>query len=144
METAFRPKATAKTCPDTGLRPVVAAGGGRYARRFKGATMSNEAVDFEYLEGFAAGDMQVVTEVLALFQGQAEGWAPRIERADSTDWRDLAHTIKGSARGIGATALGDVADKAERGDPSMAPALGAALADALASIEGYLTRIGGG
>ncbi len=106
--------------------------------------MRNEAVDFEYLEGFAAGDMQVVTEVLALFQGQAESWAPRIDRADPTDWRDLAHTIKGSARGIGATALGDVADKAERGDPSMAPALRAALADALASIEGYLTRIGGG
>src|SRR5687768_2865654 len=71
----------------------------------EGAPMSDEAVDFDYLEGFAAGDMQVVTEVLALFQGQAEGWIPRIERADPADWRDLAHTIKGSARGIGAAAL---------------------------------------
>ena len=106
--------------------------------------MSDEAVDFDYLEGFAAGDMQVVTEVLALFQGQAEGWIPRLDRADAEGWRDLAHTIKGSARGIGATALGEAADRAERGDPSLAPQLRAALADALAAIEGYLTRIGGG
>ena len=27
--------------------------------------MNGAAVDFDYLEGFAAGDMQVVTEVLA-------------------------------------------------------------------------------
>jgi HPt (histidine-containing phosphotransfer) domain-containing protein len=106
--------------------------------------MSDGALDFDYLEGFAAGDMQVVTEVLELFQGQAEGWAPQLEAPDAAGWRDLAHTIKGSARGIGATALGDAADRAERGDPSLAPELRAALDDALAEIEGYLTRIGGG
>jgi HPt (histidine-containing phosphotransfer) domain-containing protein len=101
------------------------------------------AVDFDYLEGFAAGDMQVITEVLALFQGQAEGWILRLETPDPGDWRDLAHTIKGSARGIGATALGEAADLAEQGNPSVAPQLRNALADALADIEGYLTRIGG-
>lgn len=105
--------------------------------------MADGAVDFEYLETFAAGDMAVVTDVLALFQGQAEGWMARLD-APGEGWRDLAHTIKGSARGIGATALGEVADRAERGDASMAPELRTALADALAEIEGYLTRIGGG
>ena len=105
--------------------------------------MNGAAVDFDYLEGFAAGDMQVVTEVLALFQGQAEGWLARLD-APAEGWRDLVHTIKGAARGIGATALGDVADRAERGDPSLEPEVRAALIDALAEIEGYLTRIGGG
>lgn len=105
--------------------------------------MADGAVDFDYLETFAAGDMQVVTEVLALFQGQAERWQAGLE-APAADWRDLVHTIKGAARGIGATTLGEVADRAERGDPSMAPEVRAALADALADIEGYLTRIGGG
>lgn len=105
--------------------------------------MSQQAVDFDYLEGFAAGDMQVVTEVLAIFLTQAESWRAGLA-APSDGWRDLAHTIKGAARGIGATTLGDVADRAERGDPSMAPELGAALAAAVADIEGYLTRIGGG
>lgn len=106
--------------------------------------MASGAVDFEYLEGFMAGDMQIVTEVLALFQGQAEGWQVRLDSPAPGDWRDLAHTIKGAARGIGANALGDVADRAERGDPAMAAELKRALGDTLAEIEGYLTRIGGG
>lgn len=101
------------------------------------------SVDFDYLESFAAGDMQVVTEVLALFQGQAEIW--RTKLADPGDgWRDLAHTIKGASRGVGATALGDLAEQAEHGDPSMAAALRALLDETVAEIEGYLTRIGGG
>ena len=101
------------------------------------------AVDFEYLEGFAAGDTQVVTEVLNLFVGQAETWRPRLTAPDA-GFRDLVHTIKGSARGIGAGALGDVADRAERGDASMAGEVLAALDEAMAEIEGYLTRVGGG
>lgn len=105
--------------------------------------MADGPVDFEYLETFAAGDMQVVTEVLSMFQGQAEGWQAKLDDPGG-GWRDLAHTIKGSARGIGATALGEVADRAERGDAAMAAELRSALADALAEIEGYLTRIGGG
>ncbi|PZQ61042.1 MAG: Hpt domain-containing protein [Phenylobacterium zucineum] len=105
--------------------------------------MSAQPVDFDYLEGFAAGDMQVVTEVLAIFLAQAEGWRAQLE-APSGGWRDLAHTIKGAARGIGATALGDVADRGERGDASTAPELREALDAAVADIEGYLTRVGGG
>ena len=105
--------------------------------------MSGEAVDFDYLKGFAAGDMTVITEVLQLFRQQADGWLAGLDDPGA-GWRDLAHMIKGSAKGIGAKALGDVADRAERGDPSMAPELRGALVDALAAIEGYLTRIGGG
>ncbi|WP_337187186.1 Hpt domain-containing protein [Phenylobacterium sp.] len=105
-------------------------------------------VDFDYLEGFAAGDMVVVTEVLNLFQGQAAGWLAELDAPPSTlpagRWRDLAHTIKGASRGIGAGALADVADRAERGDPAMAGELRAALVAARADIEGYLSRIGGG
>ena len=105
--------------------------------------MSGEAVDFDYLEGFAAGDMTVVTEVLELFRQQAEGWMAGLD-APGDGWRDLVHTIKGSAKGIGANTLGEVADRAERGDPTMATQVRTALNDALAAIEGYLTRIGGG
>ena len=105
--------------------------------------MSEQPVDFDYLENFAAGDMQVVTEVLALFLTQAEGWRTKLE-SPGDEWRDLAHTIKGAARGIGATVLGDMADRAERGDAAMAPELRAALETTAAEIEGYLTRIGGG
>lgn len=100
-------------------------------------------MDFEYLESFAAGDMQVVTEVLTLFRGQAEIWQAKLDDPGE-GWRDLAHTMKGASRGIGAVALGDVCDRAERGDPSQAPQVQAALAEAVASIDGYLSRVGGG
>lgn len=104
---------------------------------------SAAVVDFDYLESFAAGDMQVITEVLELFQGQAEIWRGKL--ADPGDgWRDLVHTIKGASRGIGANRLGDAADRAERGDPSMAGEVRALLDETVAEIEGYLTRIGGG
>ena len=101
------------------------------------------SVDFDYLETFAAHDMTVITEVLQLFREQAEGWLTGLE-APGAGWRDLVHLIKGSAKGIGANELGDIADRAERGDPAMAGEVRAALLEVLADIEGYLTRIGGG
>jgi HPt (histidine-containing phosphotransfer) domain-containing protein len=105
--------------------------------------MSGSPVDFDYLEAYAAGDRQVVSEVLGLFRAQAETWRVRLAEPGA-DWRDLVHTIKGSARGIGATALAEVCERAEHGDPALAPQVQAALAEADAAVEGYLTRIGGG
>lgn len=99
--------------------------------------MSQTTFDFAYLETFTAGDRQVIEEVLALFLGQAEGWAVRLADPDE-GWRDLTHTMKGSARGVGATALGEVCDRAERGDPSLAPEVRAALAEAVVAITEYL------
>ena len=101
------------------------------------------AVDFDYLESYMGGDLGVVAEVLGLFCQQADTWLIALDDPGA-GWRDLAHTIKGSARGIGATALGDLADQAERGDPALAPPLRAALVEAMTDIEGYLSRIGGG
>ena len=99
--------------------------------------------DAAYLESYTGGDAQVIAEVLALFQQQAEGWLKQLD-APGDGWRDLAHTIKGSAKGIGANALGDVAGAAELAGPDQATVLRAALLDALAEIEGYVSRIGGG
>lgn len=99
--------------------------------------MSGRPVDFDYLETYAGGDRQVIAEVLALFQGQASIWASKLTNPGD-GWRDLNHTIKGAARGIGAVALGEVADRAEAGDPSMAPDVVAALGDVLTAIERYL------
>jgi len=109
-------------------------------------TQASEArgvVDFEYLETFCAGDMQVVAEVLTVFRDQAQLWADSL--ADPrADWRDLAHTIKGSARAVGARALGEAAERAENIGPAVLPLVKAELAEAMAEVEGYLSRIGGG
>lgn len=77
------------------------------------------AVDFGYLERFAAGDAGVVEEVLELFREQAAMWGPMLE-PQAPGWRDAAHTVKGMARGIGAFALGDACEAAEGGSGSLA------------------------
>jgi HPt (histidine-containing phosphotransfer) domain-containing protein len=94
------------------------------------------AVDFDYLETFAAHDRQVVREVLALFREQAVAWAEGLD-PEKPGWRDVVHTIKGAARGVGANALGDACDKAEYGEPSDLPAVLAALNAAVDEIEAY-------
>jgi hypothetical protein len=96
-------------------------------------------VDFGYLEGFMAGDKAVVMEVLDLFRQQAETWPARLDPADP-DWRDVVHTIKGAARGIGANALGDICAAAEsQGAPGL-PAVKAGLEAAVAEIAAYQAR----
>jgi HPt (histidine-containing phosphotransfer) domain-containing protein len=72
------------------------------------------AVDFAYLEGYAAGDQAVVDEVLALFREQAELWMRLLDpAAPGQGWRDAAHTLKGSALGIGAGVLAEACAQAE-------------------------------
>ena len=72
------------------------------------------AVDFAYLEGYAGGDAGVVDEVLGIFQEQAQMWLRLLDpAADAGGWKDAAHTLKGSALGIGAAALGEACAAAE-------------------------------
>ncbi len=74
------------------------------------------AVDFDYLQGFCAGDMALVEEVLGLFSEQASLWGRLMDPAgDAEAWRDGAHTLKGSALGIGAEAVAEACDAAETG-----------------------------
>jgi hypothetical protein len=94
------------------------------------------AVDFSYLEGFVAHDRGIVREVLILFSDQARTWSQNLE-APSDDWRDMVHTIKGAARGVGANVLGDACAVAEAGSAADLPAVKAALDVAVAEIEAY-------
>lgn len=102
---------------------------------------SGGAVDFAYLEGFAAGDRQVVREVLTLFRQQAQLWAGSLDGGDP-GWRDVAHTIKGAARGVGAVALGDACARAEAEGEGALADVRAALDAAVAEIGDYLARAG--
>ncbi len=72
------------------------------------------AVDFDYLEGFCAGDTALVDEVLGLFVEQAELWGRLLDPAgDAAAWRDAAHSLKGSALGVGAGEVAGVCAEAE-------------------------------
>jgi HPt (histidine-containing phosphotransfer) domain-containing protein len=73
------------------------------------------AVDFGHLERYAGGDAALVEEVLGLFREQAEIWLRLLDpAAEGQAWRDGAHSLKGSALGIGAFDLAACCEAAER------------------------------
>ena len=88
------------------------------------------AIDVSVLEAFTQGDEGLADEVLGLFQEQARLWAPLLD-ARSDGWKDAAHTIKGSAAGVGARALADACAGAETADPTALPGRLEAIKDAL-------------
>jgi HPt (histidine-containing phosphotransfer) domain-containing protein len=85
------------------------------------------AVDFPYLEAYAAGDAALIDEVLALFEEQTGLWLRLLDpQGDGSAWRDGAHTLKGASAGVGAHALAVICGEAEAAWDSP-PALKAAV-----------------
>ena len=102
-------------------------------------------IDFEHLQRMTLGDAGLEQEVLAMFSAQAARLVDTLA-AMPADAGALAHTLKGSARAIGAFAVADAAARLEAAiasgsDPSDALAeLGEAVAEARAAIEAVLRR----
>ncbi len=71
------------------------------------------AVDFPYLEAYAAHDAGLIEEVLSLFEEQARLWMRLLDPDDPVGWRDGAHTLKGASAGVGAVTLSAVCGEAE-------------------------------
>ncbi len=76
---------------------------------------SRRPVDLVHLARYTLGNRALEREVLELFRRQSRLYLDRLAKAESDKaWRDAAHTIKGSARGIGAWRVADLAEGAER------------------------------
>ncbi len=67
-----------------------------------------DRVHFDHMTG---ADRALQVEVVGLFRQQVEGW--RGAPTGAAGWRDAVHTLKGSARGIGAFAVAEAAAVAE-------------------------------
>lgn len=103
--------------------------------------MGAGAIDFSHLEHYVGGDQAIIREVLALFSDQARTVLPALDPAGPADqWRNAAHSLKGSALGIGAMALASACGDAEMAKEAgteqksaararIADCLGAVLAD---------------
>ena len=65
-------------------------------------------IDIVHLRRMTLGDVGLEREVLAMFSAQAVGLAGALATLPS-DARALAHTLKGSARAIGAFGVADAA-----------------------------------
>ena len=102
-------------------------------------------IDIEHLRRMTLGDAGLEREVLAMFSAQAVGLAGALATLPP-DAGALAHTLKGSARAIGAFCVADAAGSLEAlirsgGDPAQALAeLDDALARARAAIDAILHR----
>src|SRR5689334_14404943 len=91
------------------------------------AAADEPAIDRKHLFRMTLGDGALEREVLALFDRQAEMLIARMHELDPSGVAALAHTLKGSARGVGAWPMARAAEAVEAAPP-------AELAQALASL----------
>jgi HPt (histidine-containing phosphotransfer) domain-containing protein len=102
-------------------------------------------IDFEHLKRMTLGDAGLEQEVLAMFAAQSAKLMAALA-AVPADAGALAHTLKGSARAIGAFGVAEAATRleavlADGTDPSsLLTELGNAVALARAAIEAVLHR----
>ncbi|GAA0552174.1 HPt (histidine-containing phosphotransfer) domain-containing protein [Rhizomicrobium palustre] len=75
------------------------------------------AVDLDHLCRYTGGDEALNAEVLKLFDDQVTDMVGRLnavlDARDAKSWRQITHTLKGAARGIGAFKFADMAAAAE-------------------------------
>jgi len=105
-----------------------------------------QPVDLEHLSRYTLGELELEREVLELFCSQSQLYVEQLRAANSeTDWRNAAHSLKGSARAIGAWGVAQAAERAEalHGD-SLTELRGARIDEievSLREAEGYITAV---
>ena len=79
--------------------------------------MSGRAIDLAHLARYTGGDKALNAEILRLFDGQVSEMVGQLRgilaARDAKRWKEVTHTIKGAARGVGAFAMGEAAAAAE-------------------------------
>ncbi len=71
-------------------------------------------LDLNHLSKMTMGDAGLAAEVIAIFQEQAAMWGRLLSAKEpAPTWADAAHTLKGSALGIGAIRLARYCERAE-------------------------------
>jgi len=103
---------------------------------------SDDVIDLDHLGRMTLGERSLEREVLVLFGRQAEILLPRMQGGSPTLAAATAHTLKGSALGIGAWRVARAAEAVElAGVAKLAAAVGAlseALDEAKSAIDGLL------
>lgn len=100
------------------------------------------AIDIQHLSRMTLGERSLEREVLALFDRQADMLLPRIRTGAPALAQAAAHTLKGSAVGIGAFKVAEAAEAFEQAkDAAAIETLAAVLDEAKAEIA-RLLRVG--
>jgi len=102
-------------------------------------------IDFEHLSRMTLGDPALECEVLTMFVAQSARLLDKLAGLPA-DAGGIAHTLKGSARAIGAFAVAEAASRLEAVLSDAGQARGAldtlrdAVAEAQGAIEAFLSR----
>jgi HPt (histidine-containing phosphotransfer) domain-containing protein len=72
-------------------------------------------IDMTYLRRFTGGNQELEIDVMSLFVEAAPNYLKNLDEAcTAKEWHDAAHTLKGSARAIGAWRVARAAENAEK------------------------------
>ena len=83
-------------------------------RKFDSRPTSATPIDWSHLSRFTLGDKALEQEVLGLFAMDAPRYLAKMVAArQRKDWIEAAHTLKGSARAVGAWNVAECAQAAE-------------------------------
>jgi len=78
------------------------------------APESKPAIDFEHLKRYLGDDIDLTKEVFGLFKHQVDMWGKLLNaRADDESWVSVMHSLKGSARAVGALNLAALCEAGE-------------------------------
>lgn len=96
-------------------------------------------VDLVHLARHTFGDRALEEEVLRLFARQSRHWMERLKEArDAGQRSEAAHTIKGSARGIGAWHVAELAERLESDSQAMSERLSGDLEAAIGETNAFI------
>jgi HPt (histidine-containing phosphotransfer) domain-containing protein len=98
-------------------------------------------IDTEHLSRMTLGELTLQREVLALFDRQADMLLPRIREGAPATAAASAHTLKGSAVGIGAFKVARAVEEVERAKDATIAAAVDTLAAVLDEAKAEIARL---
>lgn len=112
------------------------------AQAATGLDEGQTAIDRAHLKRMTFGDRSLEQEVLRLFDRQAELLIERMRTSDAAAIAALAHTLKGSALGIGAGSVAAAAQAVEAADTPAAQSLAIdRLAEAMTAARASIAEL---
>lgn len=106
-----------------------------------------QPIDLAHLDRYTGGEKAMNAEILKLFDDQIAQMVGQLRAVlaarDARRWKEITHTIKGAARGVGAFAFGEAAAAAEPVDPGNAERAHAAIArlsDEAMAVQDFIRR----
>jgi hypothetical protein len=126
--------------------PLDASDPDRAVPQREDVTGTTGPVDMSHLKRYTMGDPDLEREVLDLFIAESPRRVAALrEAADDREWKMAAHTLKGSARAVGAWQVAELAQQIERlgfgGEAGIRSVAIERIADGLARVAQFVSGL---